>query len=207
MSQGGPEALAAEADQPRGALVAVVGPSGAGKDTLIDAARKALTGNPRFIFPRRVVTRPVNPDLEVHESVSDAEFHRAEDEGAYAAVWRSHGNAYGLPVSIVEDVARGHVVVVNVSRAVIDTLRRRVALVHVIHVSARPDVLAERLRARGRESADQIAARIARNNEIGLPTAPITLIDNSGDVNDAISAFIAACHSVARGLNSAESPA
>lgn len=206
MSPCRPAAPAAEANQPRGALVAVVGPSGAGKDTLIDAARRALASDPRFVFPQRVVTRPVDPDLEVHESTTDAEFRRADGKGAYAAVWRSHGNAYGLPVSIVEDVARGHVVIVNVSRTVICALRRRFALVHVIHVSARPDVLAERLRARGRESADQIAARIARNDEIGLPEAPITLIDNSGDMNDALSAFVAACQNVASGLNSAESP-
>jgi len=40
-----------------GAFVAVVGPSGAGKDTLIAHARDALAGEPQVEFVRRVITR------------------------------------------------------------------------------------------------------------------------------------------------------
>ena len=40
-----------------GRLVLVVGPSGAGKDTLIAGARVKCLNNPTIVFPRRVVTR------------------------------------------------------------------------------------------------------------------------------------------------------
>lgn len=42
-----------------GRLVLVVGPSGAGKDTVLTLARDACRGT--VLFPRRVVTRPASP--------------------------------------------------------------------------------------------------------------------------------------------------
>ena len=177
----------------QGVLIAVVGPSGAGKDTLIAAARTALAGDQSFAFPERIVTRAVDPALEVHESVSDEDFDRREARGEFAIAWRSHGNAYGLPKSVAADVERGLGVVVNVSRAVVGALRQRFARVAVIHVSARPQILARRLCARGRESPQQIAARVARAGEAGLPPPPVTLIDNSGDVAEASAQFVQAC--------------
>lgn len=57
----------------RGRLVLVVGPSGAGKDTLIDYARSRLEADPDFHFARRVITRPPSVG-EDHESVDVEEF-------------------------------------------------------------------------------------------------------------------------------------
>ena len=66
-----------------GCLVLVTGPSGAGKDSLIAAAKTALLSNPRFMFPRRAVTR-VRSAHEVHDSLSVAEFSKAVACGAFA---------------------------------------------------------------------------------------------------------------------------
>ncbi len=68
-------------------LVLVVGPSGAGKDSLLQTAREAFRCDPRIGFARRVITRPADPDGENHEPVSEAEF-TARD---FALSWSAHG--------------------------------------------------------------------------------------------------------------------
>lgn len=138
-------------------LVLVVGPSGAGKDTLLNAARQALADDARFRFVRRVITRPAEAGGEDHEPVSDAAF-AARD---FALSWQAHGLRYGIPADVADDLARGVVVVANVSRSVIAEAASRFP-VRVIEVTAPADVLAARLAARGRETAADVAGRLAR---------------------------------------------
>src|SRR3954452_5276441 len=126
-------------------LVLVVGPSGAGKDTLLDAARQALADDTRFRFVRRVITRPADAGGEAHEAVTEAEF-AARD---FALQWQAHGLRYGIPAEAIEERV---VAVANVSRTVIAEAARRFR-VRVIEVTAPPDVLASRLASRGREDA------------------------------------------------------
>jgi ribose 1,5-bisphosphokinase len=138
-------------------LVLVVGPSGAGKDTLLQVARHVLAGNARFRFVRRFITRPADPAGEDHEPVTEAEFASRD----FALQWRAHGLRYGIPADVAGDVASGMAVVANVSRAVIAEAAARFA-VRVIEVTAPPHILAERLAGRGRETAADVAARLAR---------------------------------------------
>lgn len=139
-------------------LVLVVGPSGGGKDTLLGIARRILAGDRRFRFARRVITRPTDAGGEDHEAVTDAVF----DGRVFALQWQAHGLRYGIPLDVTEDIARGIVVVANVSRSVIAEAARRFP-VRVIEVTAPPDVLARRLAERGRETAEDIARRLARD--------------------------------------------
>jgi ribose 1,5-bisphosphokinase len=138
-------------------LVLVVGPSGAGKDTLLNAARQALAGDARFRFVRRVITRPAEAGGEDHEPVSDAEFATRN----LVLSWEAHGLRYGIPADIGDDVAGGVVVVANVSRSIIAQAAAMFPT-RVIEVTAPAEVLAARLAARGRETAADIAARLAR---------------------------------------------
>lgn len=164
-------------------LVLVVGPSGAGKDTLLLAAREALAGNPRFRFARRVITRPAEAGGEDHEAVSEAEFHTRE----FALQWRAHGLWYGIPADIGDDIARGHTVVANVSRDVISVAADRY-LTRVIEITAPREILASRLAARGRESSADIAARLARTAMLpdGVPVQRVT---NDGTLADGVARF------------------
>src|SRR5215813_4752398 len=135
------EAPAISARNPEGVgpgrLVLVVGPSGAGKDTLLGLAKIACAGDRDIVFPRRVVTREA--------SLSEDAFREALACGQFAIHWEAHGHCYALSRAISEDIRAGRTVVVNVSRSAIDELRRKYANVVVVLVTAPPQVLAERL--------------------------------------------------------------
>jgi ribose 1,5-bisphosphokinase len=171
-------------------LVLVVGPSGAGKDTLINAAKAALADDPSFVFPRRVVTRQAVAALEDHDSVSEEAFARAEAAGAYALSWGAHGLRYGLPASLRDDLEAGKIVVFNASRAMVATAMEKFPGTRVILVEATPEVRARRLSGRGRETETEVAARLAREVPAALPDA--IRVDNSGALEDGIGRFASA---------------
>lgn len=174
-------------------LFLVVGPSGAGKDTLLGLARTALAGDPRMRFVRRVITRPADLGDEGHEAVDRPEFERRRDAGGFAIWWAAHGLLYGIPVDIEEDLRRGLIVVASVSRAV---LKDAVSVYsgRILEVSASSEALAERLLARGRESAGDIARRLAR--EVPLdPGLDVIRILNDGTPEQGATRMIAALRS------------
>ena len=139
----------------------VVGPSGAGKDTLLGLAKIACTGDRNIVFPRRAVTREAS-QAEDNEQLSLDAFRQAVARDEFAMHWEAHGHRYGLPRAIEDDIRQGRTVVVNVSRTVVDALRRAYADVVVIGVTAPPDILAERLAIRARGSDGKIEQRLGR---------------------------------------------
>jgi ribose 1,5-bisphosphokinase len=163
-----------------GVFVAVVGPSGAGKDTLIDYARALFADESRLEFVRRVITRPSDVASEDHDTLADAAFVEAQADGAFAVSWEAHGLRYGLPVDVDWSVASGHVAVANVSRSIVPALRERYANLAIVEITATPEILAERLAARGRESRGEVLARLARSANVTLSGPGVTTIDNSG---------------------------
>ncbi|MBZ9738191.1 MULTISPECIES: phosphonate metabolism protein/1,5-bisphosphokinase (PRPP-forming) PhnN [unclassified Mesorhizobium] len=163
-----------------GVFVAVVGPSGAGKDTVIGYAKALFADETQLEFVRRVITRPSDAASEDHDTLADAAFAEAEADGAFAVSWEAHGLRYGLPADVDWSVSNGHVAVANVSRAIIPTLRERYANLAIVEITASPEVLAERLAMRGRESRGEVLARLARGANVTLSGPGVTSIDNSG---------------------------
>lgn len=157
----------------------VVGPSGAGKDTLMDAARARL-GQCRFA--RRLITRPAMVGAEDHDSCSPAEFEAAVAQGDVALHWQAHGLSYGIPAAALAGVGQGEVVIANVSRGVIAQAEALGARVVVVNITAPPDVLAKRLAARGRESEADIAARLKRDAPLRTSRAELMTICNDRTV-------------------------
>src|SRR5262249_49700432 len=127
-----------------GRLVLVVGPSGAGKDTLIARARAACRDDASVVFPRRIVTRPPSP-FEDNEYVPQPAFGQAAASGAFSLWWSAHGQSYGIPLAIDVEIEAGRTVVCNVSRTVVDAARARYSNVVVVLVTAPREVLAARL--------------------------------------------------------------
>ena len=171
-------------------LILIVGPSGAGKDTLLNGIRDALANDLRFRFVRRVITRPGDMGQEAHESVTEQLFELRKQAGDFALTWRAHGMQYGIPADISMDLARGRVVIVNVSRAVVAEAAARFP-VSVIEISAPADVLAMRLAARGRDDAVDVARRLARSIELRLPVDRQTVV-NDGTVEAGVRELLAA---------------
>ena len=163
--------------------VAVVGPSGAGKDTLLGAARAALGGDARFHFAGRVISRPEGVGEEAHEELSPAGFAVAD----LAVVWQAHGLHYGIRRA---ETRLAPVTVMSLSRGVLAEVAARAPLT-VIEVTAPPEVLAARLAARGREGPAEIAARLAR--EVPLPVGLAQLrVVNDGPVQQGAARLLAA---------------
>jgi ribose 1,5-bisphosphokinase len=180
-----------------GTLVLVVGPSGAGKDSIIAGAASQLRGEPRFVFARRVITRPVEAGGEAHVALSTAGFAAEQARGAFLLHWQAHGLDYGIPAALAADRASGRIIVANVSRAMIKPARARLAPIQVVQVLASPAVLAARLLSRGRESAADIDRRLARVAAALEPAPDMKKVMNDGALDDAVAQFVALLRGIA----------
>lgn len=175
----------------RGRLVLVTGPSGVGKDSLLDGARAALAGREDVVFPRRVITRAAGLGGEDYIAVSEADFAAMAARGDFALHWPAHGLHYGIPASIDADLAAGRQVVVNVSRAVIDQARAKYPNLLVLAINASPDVLRARLQKRGRESAAEIEERLQRAAAYRLEGPDVVRLNNDGPLAEGVAGFVA----------------
>lgn len=165
-----------------GRLISIVGPSGVGKDTVMTA----LADTGAVTLARRVITRDPSLGGEAFDAVSEAEFAARAARGAFLLHWQAHGLHYGIPATLRDDLAAGHDVLVNLSRAVLPDLRAAFPDAVIISLTAPTEVLAQRLAARGRESATDIAARLQRAGQ-SLPDGVNAIeVDNSGPLAETL---------------------
>lgn len=142
-----------------GRFIAVVGPSGVGKDSVMEALAAA---DPRYVLARRVISRPSEAGGEDFEGVTDAEFLARAARGDFALHWPAHGLFYGIPNAVDDTLAEGRDVLANLSRAVLPQMQARFSQTETILLTAPASVLARRLAGRARETAEEIAGRLAR---------------------------------------------
>ena len=167
-----------------GRLFLVVGPSGVGKDSVLDKARVHYQNSTDVLFPKRIITRAADAGGEVHIAVDEATFQSRAAAGDFVLSWHAHGYHYGISKDICADIDAGRDVVINVSRTVITTAQTRFSHVTVIAIAAR-------LQQRGRETGAEIAKRIERAT-LSLPSGvDVQSINNSRTFEDALAAFCA----------------
>jgi len=195
--QANPQARQAVSTAP-GMMVVVVGPSGAGKDTLMGRAAHHFDGRADVHFARRVITRGEDAGGEDHVSVSEGIFETMERAGGFAVSWGAHGLKYGISAAVLQELAKGNIVIANGSRSVLDHFKAAFPRLTVINVTARPEVLAERLEARGRETREDILKRLERGSLTVQGDYDVITIDNSGTLDDATRQMIDALEAVLR---------
>lgn len=181
-----------------GGFVLVVGPSGAGKDTLIGLARARLAQDSRFVFPRRLVTR-TGSSHEDHDTIDEREFARGREEGRFALAWEAHGLGYALPKSARDAALAGQIVVCNVSRALVADARRVLPRVSVVEVTASEAELARRLKERARTEDGDLSARLNRSRTLA-PVAADLVIRNEQDPESSAESLLAFLREKARAV-------
>jgi len=166
-----------------GRFIAIVGPSGVGKDSVMEAM---AARDPRLVLARRVITRPSGAGGEDFEGVSAKEFEARHEAGQFALCWSAHGLHYGVPVSVDTMLQAGRDVLANLSRTMLETARTRFQHSEVIALTATRDVLENRLRVRGREDSEAIAGRLRRSDYTLPKSIPAHVIDNSGPLEQTV---------------------
>jgi ribose 1,5-bisphosphokinase len=176
----------------------VVGASGVGKDTLIAGARAALADDPQVVFARREITRPADAGGEDHLAVEEEVFETRLAAGGYWLAWRAHGLSYGLPIALADELAARRIVVANVSRTVLNEARSRVQRLRIVSIVAESGTVAARLASRGRERAGDIAARLARADQLPVVGEDVIQLRNEGTPAEGVHRLVCAIQEAAR---------
>jgi ribose 1,5-bisphosphokinase len=171
-----------------GGFFYVIGPSGAGKDSVIAWARAASDPG-RIAFAHRYITRPVLADAENHIALSAAEFAARRRAGWFALDWQSHGLSYGIGREIDSWRADGIAVVVNGSRIHLAEAAARYPEIRPVLITAPEEIRRVRLRKRNREVGQALAERLEEGAEVAHPR--LVRIENGGPLAQAGEAFAA----------------
>ena len=167
-----------------------MGPSGAGKDSILNLARAALQPGEKIAFAHRYITRAPDAHHENYISLSDAEFDSRLAAGLFAFDWQAHGVRYAIGGEIRLWERAGFVVVVSGSREHFATLVPRPANFIPVLITASTDALRERLFKRGDESAASIEERLDRASRYRIDDPGLITVDNSGALKDAGQRFV-----------------
>lgn len=169
-------------------VIAVVGPSGVGKDSVMAALEARAPGIRRV---RRMITRPAGEQGEDFDRVSVDAFQQMVKDNVFALHWTAHGLRYGIPASVDSLRQNADAVLVNLSRSVLLQAQEVFGDLIVISLTADPKVLAHRLSTRGRETAADQARRLERaTTPLPEGLSRVIEIDNSGPLDQTTDAIL-----------------
>ena len=172
-------------------LIFVIGPSGAGKDSLLNSLRQdvaAMTDTitpPPLYFAKRTITRNHEQSNEDHEGVDASNFESLVKSDAFAMHWFANGLYYGIRHQELAPMSEGTWVMVNGSRAYLEEAKQCFPGLTVLFITAPVEVLRERLLSRGRENAQAIEARLHRLQDVGLEPQDLC-VSNDGSLEDSV---------------------
>jgi guanylate kinase len=150
-----------------GLLFVVSGPSGAGKDTVVDILRTRL---PRLRYSVSATTRPPRDgerEGEAYFFLTRDQFEQKSAEGGFLETNSYNGNLYGTPRSFIESMlSEGYDVIMKPE--VHGALAIKAAFPMAVLIFLLPDKFSNlrlRLAARRSESSSEMAARLAIAHE------------------------------------------
>jgi ribose 1,5-bisphosphokinase len=173
-------------------LFYVMGPSGAGKDSVLARARALLSADASTVFAHRYITRPPETSGENHVALSEAEFALRRAHGLFAFHWQAHGNHYGIGREIHAWRKAGLSVVVSGSREHFLNVAGVDPDTYPVLITAPAERLRERLAARGREDAAGAARRLERSDAYDVHDPRLITISNDGPLDEAAAALVRA---------------
>jgi ribose 1,5-bisphosphokinase len=170
-----------------GTLFLIIGNSGSGKDSIISGIiEKFPPGLMQIVSPKRYITRPPS-EFERNISLTTEQFKEMEKNGKFALKWHIYDLHYAIPTEIEKWLEKGHPVIINVSRTIVKDAKKKYKNVRVIFVEVPFEITYQRIKNRKRESEDLLKRRIKRaQKNQKFPEADF-VVDNSGDLNEAIS--------------------
>ena len=175
----------------QGRLIAVVGPSGVGKDSVIDG----LCGvRPDLHRVRRVITRDAGAGGEDFDAMSQENFDAMAAKGQFCLDWSAHGLRYGIRTEVLMRLAQDEDCIVNLSRGVLADARGLVPDLVVLELRASPKMLRQRLAGRARETEAEIAARLARDAACVPADLTVVRVSNDGPLEDTVTRVLAALY-------------
>lgn len=174
-----------------GRLIAVVGPSGVGKDSVMAGL---IAARPSLSAIRRAITRAPEAGGEDYDPLTPDAFAAAKAAGEFALTWGAHGLFYAIPRAALAPLARGNDLLANLSRNVLTEAAATVPRLTVLHITASPAILAARLAARGRETEADIAARLARQTDPLPEGLDIVTVTNDGPLSQTVATALAALY-------------
>ncbi len=167
----------------QGRLIAVVGPSGVGKDSVMAGLKAAM---PELHVVRRVITRAPGLGGEDYDAVTETEFSDLARDGAFAVHWGAHGLFYGIPMTVKYRLNKGTDCLVNFSRKALAEASETFPDMIVLNITATPETLSARLTRRARETDAEIARRIAVANKVLPGGLNVVHLSNNGPLAETV---------------------
>jgi ribose 1,5-bisphosphokinase len=166
-------------------LIYVVGPSGAGKDSVMQWIKRHVNAHhPDTVHcARRTITRASTDATEAHEYLDVHNFLSLKSQGEFAMHWQANGLHYGIRHRELTVLEAAGWVFANGSRSHLEHAIERFPELTLLHVTADQETLRQRLKSRARESDEKIEARLRRNVDLGsVQHKNLVEVDNSGSL-------------------------